>query len=250
MHEDRFDDMSLVRDASENTYNNIYKFIESSGKALVVVDCENSDPIKLAACLSGLASRDMSKIYKILLVDSDYTTSGWGLLSRLPHLPIEHVKIPRLVERKSQVDMALTAKTCQEVYRNGVDSIVLVSSDSDYWALIQALSDVDFLVLAEHAKCGASLRAALEEGSIYYCYIDDFCTHASYAIKTAAMTEHIQKTLDEHIQLNARALMDSALRETWMQMTDKEKEGFYKRYLETLRVVIENDGSIRLVVNT
>lgn len=248
-HEDCFEDLSLVRDASNNTYNNIYNFIESSSKTLMVVDCENSDPIKLAACLSGLASRDMGKIHKVLLVDSDYTTSGWGLLSRIPNLPIDRIKIPRIVEHKSQVDMALAARTCQEVYKNGVDSVVLVSSDSDYWALIQTLSDIDFMVLAEYGKCGTNMRTAMEEGNIYYCYIDEFCTHASYSIKTAAMTEYIQKVLDEQIQLNVKKLMEDALRETWMTMTPKEKEGFYKRYLQTLKPVIDDSGNIRLVID-
>ena len=248
-HEDCFEDLSLVRDASTQTYNNIYQFIESSNKTLIVVDCENSNPIKLAACLSGIASRDMGKILKVLLIDSDYTTTGWGLLSGIPNLPIERFKSPRIVEHKSQVDMALATKTCQEVYRNDVDSVVLVSSDSDYWALIQSLSDVDFLVLAERGKCGTSMRMALEDEEIYYCYIDEFCTHASYSIKTAAMTQYIQRVLDEQVQLNAKTLMEDALRETWMQMTPKEKEGFYKRYLQSLRVIIEEDGTIRLRPN-
>ena len=248
-HEDHFEDLSLVRDASNNTYNNIYNFIQSSSKTLMVVDCENSDPIKLAACLSGLAARDMVKIHKVLLVDSDYTTSGWGLLRRIPNLPIDQIKIPRIVEHKSQVDMALAARTCQEVYKNGVDSVVLVSSDSDYWALIQTLSDIDFMVLAEYGKCGTNLRTAMEEQNIYYCYIDEFCTHASYSIKTAAVKEHIQKVLDEQIQLNVNNLMEDALRETWMQMTSKEKEGFYKRYLQTLKPVIDESGNLRLVID-
>lgn len=248
-HEDSFDDLSLVRDASDNTYNNIYNFIESSEKTLIVVDCENSDPIKLAACLSGLAGRGIGKIHKVLLVDSDYT-SGWGLLGRIPGLPVERVKIPRIVEHKSQVDMALAARTCQEVYKNGVDSVVLVSSDSDYWALIQALADIDFMVLAEHGKCGANMRVALEDGNIYYCYIDEFCTYASYSIKTAVVTEQIQRTLDEQIRLNVKALLDDALRDTWMQMTEKEKDGFYKRYLLTLKPVIADDGMLRLVIDS
>ena len=248
-HEDYFDDLSLVRDASDNTYNNIYSFIETSSKTLIVVDCENSDPIKLAACLSGLAARNMGKIHKVLLVDSDYTTTGWGILSRIPNLPIDRIVIPRIVEHKSQVDMALAARTCQEVYKNGVDSVVLVSSDSDYWALIQTLSDIDFLVMAEHRKCGSNMRAAMEEQNICYCFIDEFCTNASYSIKTTAMTEYIQGVLDSQIQLNAKKLMEEALQETWMQMSTKEKEGFYKRYLLTLKPEIDNDGNIRLVID-
>ena len=248
-HEDCFEDLSLVRDASSNTYNNIYNFIESSSKTLIVVDCENSNPVKLAACLSGIAAHDMQKIHKVLLVDSNYTTSGWGILSRVPNLPIDRIVIPRIVEHKSQVDMALAARTCQEVYKNGVDSVVLVSSDSDYWALIQTLSDIDFLVMVENGKCGASMRAALEEENIYYCYIDDFCTHASYSIKTSAIKEHIQKVLDDSVQLNVNTLLEDALKETWMQMTSKEKEGFYKRYLKTIRVDIGDDGTLKLVID-
>lgn len=93
------------------------------------------------------------------------------------------------------------------------------------------------------------MRTAMEAQNIYYCYIDEFCTHASYSIKTAAIKEHIQKVLDEHIQLNVNTLMDDALRETWMQMTPKEKDGFYKRYLQTLKPVIDESGNIRLVID-
>ena len=43
--------------------------------------------------------------------------------------------------------------------------------------------------------------------------------------------------------------MEDALRETWMTMTPKEKEGFYKRYLQTLKPVIDESGNIRLVID-
>ncbi len=248
-HEDQFEDLSLVRDASSNTYNSIYNFIEEGSKTLIVVDCENSDPIKLAACLSGIASRNIGKIHKVLLVDSNYTTSGWNILGRIPNLTVDHIKVPRIVEHKSQVDMALVTRTCQEVYKNGVDSVILVSSDSDYWALIQNLADVDFLVLAERGKFGANMQDALENQGIFYCYIDDFCTFASYSIKTAAITEHIQNVLDDSINLNVKTLMEDAIKKTWMQMTEKEKEGFYKRYLQTMCVVIDDDGSLHLAIN-
>lgn len=90
---------------------------------------------------------------------------------------------------------------------------------------------------------------AMEDANIYYCFIDDFCTHASYSIKTAAIKESIQNELNTKVQLNARVLLDDALRETWMQMTPKEKEGFFNRYLKTLRVAIEDDGTIKLVID-
>ena len=88
----------------------------------------------------------------------------------------------------------------------------------------------------------------MDEKNICYCFIDEFCTNVSYSIKTTAMTEYIQGVLDSHIQLNAKKLMNDALQETWMQMTPKEKEGFYKRYLLSLKPEIDADGNIRLVI--
>ena len=261
-HEDQFNDWSLVKDAGDIVLDSIASFIDGSERAIVVVDCENSDPIRLAAALSSLSKNDLSKIKKVLLFDSDYTTTGWqvlsstkeggtaswGILSTVAAFPIERVTVPRLNERKSQVDMTLAARTCKEVYTNGVDSVMLVSSDSDYWALIQTLADVKFLVMVEREKCGRDIKQALEERGIHYCHLDDFYTGASYAIKTTALVRHIQDRLDSEVQLNAQELLDDAVHSTWVRMTEKERELFYDRYLRKMRVEIAQDGQIRLVL--
>ena len=80
-HEDAFTDMSLVRDIGDIALDNIGSFLEQSRKAIVVVDCENSDPIRLAAALSSLSKSGLGKIAKVLLFDSHYTTSEWEVLS-------------------------------------------------------------------------------------------------------------------------------------------------------------------------
>lgn len=247
-HEDAFTDLSLAKDVGDIVLDNIASFIESSKRAIVVVDCENSDPIKLAAALSSLSKTGLAKIQKVLLFDSDYTTTGWQVLSEVASFPVERINVPRLNERKSQVDMTLAVTACKEVYTNAVDSVVLVSSDSDYWALIKTLADVHFLVMVEKEKCGQDIKRALDERSIHYCYLDDFYTGASYAIKTTALVKHIQARLDEQIQFNAQSLLDDAIHSTWVYMTERERSAFYDRYLKKMRINIAQDGTAQVIL--
>lgn len=265
-HEDQFTDLSLVKDVGDIVLDNIASFIENSEKAIVVVDCENSDPIKLAAALSSLSKTGLAKIQKVLLFDSNYTNDGWkvisetgkeqdkpkafnwSILSSVAAFPIERFNVPRLNERKSQVDMTLAANTCKEVYTNGVDSVILVSSDSDYWALIQTLSDVHFLVMVESGKCGQDIKRALAERKIHYCYLDDFYTGASYTIKTKALAKYIQDAINSRVQINAQTLLDEAIHNTWVRMTDKEQSTFYDRYLKKMRIELSKDGTICLLL--
>lgn len=262
---DSFTDVSLVRDVGNVVKDNIADFIANSSKTIVAVDCENSDPIRLAAALSSLSKTGLSKIEKVLLFDSDYTTSGWqvlsgtegapqaeakavgwNILSAVAAFPIERITVPRLNEKKSQVDMTLAANTCKEVYTNHVDSVILVSSDSDYWALIKTLADIHFLVMAEREKCGRDIKQALTERGIHYCYLDDFYTGASYAIKTKALTDHIQSELDTLLSLNIHDVLEDALHSTWVKMTEKEKDAFSDRYLKKMRLDIDREGNVSL----
>lgn len=267
-HEDQFTDWSLVRDVGNIALDNIGSFIDRSEQAIVVVDCENSDPIKLSAALSSLPKAGLAKIKKVLLFDSDYTTSGWqvmsegmesiqeqkpvnwSVLSAVAAFPIQRITVPRLNQHKSQVDMTLATNTCKEVYQNQIDSVILVSSDSDYWALIQTLSDVNFLVMVEKEKCGQDIKNALQERGIHFCYLDDFYTGASYAIKTLALQTWIQSELDSRVRCNVIEMLDDAIHSTWVQMTSKERAAFYDRYIRKMRVEISPQGELRLVLGS
>lgn len=173
---DYFTDLSKVSDAGNLTKAGIYKFLDKSERVVVVVDCENSDPYKLYATLNNLNQEALlNKICKIILYDDIHTTSAWKILERFTQIPIEHVLIERIKENKSLVDIRLTTGTCREYYQNNVDSFILVSSDSDYWGLISAMPEVRFFVMVESEKCSPTIKNALINAGISYCYIDDFC---------------------------------------------------------------------------
>lgn len=252
-HNDHFEDRSLVQDAGDMILDSLDTFLERADRAIIVVDCENSDPIKLTAALYSLTMEQRSAICKLILFDSSYTTTAWKVLSNpsfgLGGIAIEHLKIDRLNQHKSQVDMALAARTVREVYTNHVDSVILVSSDSDYWAMIQTLDDIKFLVLVEKEKTGRDIKDALSNSGIRYCYMDDFCTSTSYKVKTQTvlneMQEKIRKKLDG---MNVNQMLDEALKTTWVKMSDSEKKQFYDRYLQKPRITVDTDGNVDIIL--
>ncbi len=248
---DVFEDRSLIKGTNTRMLDDLYGFIGRHERVLMVVDCENSDPIKLAAALSSLSSAQQSSIRKILLFDSDYTTAAWETLCNTDvtrDFETEHIVVPRLYEHKSMVDMTLAVSTSKEVYQNGVDAVLLVSSDSDYWALIKSLPDIDFLVMLEKMKSGQTIRETLESSGYHYCFIDDFCTSSSYSIKTKTVLAAIRKRVDAMASFNIREMLDEELRSSWLSMTDKEKKNLFDRHLKTMRLKMDMKGNVRIII--
>jgi len=274
-HEDYFTDSSLVRNAGDLTVESINEFLEEAQNAIFVVDCENSNPVKLASVLSGLTGEQKERIKGVLLFDSHYTNEGWGIMSESDEheareedeekvtvdtdlfdwaslestagVKMEHIVVERLLEAKSQVDMTLAVRTTQEVYKNNVDSVVLVSSDSDYWAMIRNLPEVKFMVMLERDKTSPKIKESLDSKGIKHCFLDDFYTGVSYSLKTEAICKYIQTYLDKNVSFDAEKLLDNAVHYSWLDMTDKEKEGFMDKYIRQAHVKVEN-GRFRVIL--
>ena len=194
-------DYSKVSDAGSYIKSNIYDFLEASQRTVFAVDCENSDPYKFCAVLQGLDSEKRSRISKIILYDDVHSASAWKMLDTFTSIPVEHILIERVKHNKSLVDISLTAGTCREFYQNNVDSFVLVSSDSDYWALISSIPEAKFLVMVEHGKVSPAIKAALVRSGIFYCYIDDFYSGNCNDIKLQALFNVMNGHLKEAIHL-------------------------------------------------
>lgn len=245
-HDDYFTEYSKVSDAGSYIKGNIYDFIESSDKVVVVVDCENSDPYKLCATLKSLDYESIKKIASIILFDDVHSASAWRILDNFMKIPVEHVMIERVKQNKSLVDIMLTARACQEHYKNSVDSFILVSSDSDYWGLISSLPEARFLVMIEHDNCGPDLKKALVNAGIFYCYIDDFYSGDAEDIKLSALFKEMYRYIDSTVQLNVNEMFSEALRATRIEMTDAEKKQFISKYIKTMQMTINADGEVVL----
>lgn len=245
-HNDKFRDLSKVLDAGSETKGGIYDFLRESQKAVLVVDCENSDPYKLCASLRSLGEDALSKVSRIILYDDVHSASAWRLISNYIAAPVEHILIERVKQNKSLVDIRLTSGVCREHYQNRVDSFIIASSDSDYWGLISSLPNARFLVMVESEKCGPDIKAAFENSGIFYCYLDDFNSGNSEDIKLNALIREATHYLNRSIQLNVNDIMDEVYRITRVRMGDAEKQQFFSKYIKPMHLVIEKDGNVRI----
>ncbi len=239
---DEFTDISKVSDASNATKGDIYDFLEGSRKAVMVVDCENSDPYKLCATLQNIPG---DSIDKILLFSDVHAATAWEILEKYTDAKVEYNLIERIKENKSLVDIKLTAESCGEFYKNQVDSFIIVSSDSDYWGLITSLPDARFLVMIESRKCGPDMKAAMEEASITYCYLDDFYS-GNNEILIAALVSEVKKYLANNVSLNVNDMMASVYQSTRADLSEAEKKSFFERFIKPMHLVIEPDGNVKI----
>ena len=241
-HDDIFTDYTKYRDAADETKDNIYNFIDSSTKTAIAVDCENSDVFKLFSVLKGLNQDELSKIEKITLYDDTNTTSGWDWLSQFTHIPVEHIEIERVTNRKSLVDVRMTASVVTDFYRDGITSFIIVSSDSDFWGLIESLPNANFLVMYEYEKCGTAIKSALTQHGIYSCAIDDFCTAGTEELKKAVLFAELEKHLPTLYGENPLELTHKIYEATRVTATMKEMENFCNRYVKTLKLKVSSEG--------
>lgn len=247
-HNDVFSDYSKYKNVDEETKNNIYQFIDDSAKAAIAVDCENSDVFKIYSVLKNLNPDELEKIEKITLYDDSNTTSGWDWLSRYTHIPVEHIEVERVTNRKSLVDIKMTACVCKDYYENGITSFVIVSSDSDFWGLISSLPKADFLVMYEYEKCGIDIKNALSEHGIYHCSIDDFCTSGTDEFKKAVLFSELEKHFPEIYGTNPIELTQKIYEDTRITATKKEMEVFCNKYVKTLRLKINSEGNFSIEI--
>ena len=248
MNGDYFTEYSKVSDAGSYIKGSIYEFIGSSEKVVVVVDCENSDPYKLCATLKNLDYQYTQKITSIILFDDVHSASAWRILDSFTHIPVEHMMTERVKQNKSLVDVMLIARTCQEHYKNNVDSFILVSSDSDYWGLISSLPEARFLVMIERENCGPDLKNALVNAGIFYCYIDDFYSGNAEDIKIGALFKEMYHYIDQAVRLNIYEMFTEALRATRIEMSSSEQKQFVDKYLKTMQMSIADNGDVTLEI--
>ncbi|MFT3951726.1 MAG: NYN domain-containing protein [Oscillospiraceae bacterium] len=244
-----FSEGEKVLDASDKVKSNIYSFINASDGTVIAVDCENSDVYKLYSVLKNLNPAELSKVKKIILYDDIHTTNAWKLLERFTALEVEYIEVERVSGNKSLVDIRMTAGLCREFYSEAVRSFILVSSDSDYWGLISSLPDAEFLVMIEDEKCGTPIKEAMKRNNIYYCSIDNFCSGNIAELKETALLNELEKELSGLLALNVDQLTEALYRSCRIQAGETEKKKFRERYLQTLKLSINQEGNYYIKIN-
>lgn len=244
---DEFYDDSKCEDATNLTKSEIYDFINNSVNTIIAVDCENSDCYKMCEMLKSLKQSEMNKIRKIILYDDIHTTSAWQHLHTQTDIPVEIVNVERVLERKSIVDIKMTAGVCQQFYEGGADSFIICSSDSDFWGLISSLPKAKFIVMYENEKCSTITKDAFFKHNIGHISLDDFGNGNISGFKKTVLLSLLDDSLPK-ISINAQDLTDKIYSDAQIQASELEKRQFIQKYIKTLQIRINEEGNLYLAL--
>ena len=257
---DKFQASRYVVDAKEDTKEGVYEFLDEAVNVAVFVDCENVDPYAFGATILNLDEGTLSKIKKIVLYDDVNTSTAWDYIVDIMAIPIVKKDIERLLDNKSLVDITMTAGVCEEYYRNDMESIILASSDSDFWGLIKQLPNARFLVLNEYHKTSGAIIEQLDKYNIRHCYMSDFAQDIIQKFKMDVLylgllekIRQFNETGDFH-QLNVAELLQEIFYDANIvgaeSQIKKEKEAFYNKYLKNGLLIkpIEVEGDLKLQI--
>ena len=254
---DCFEASRYVVDATEDTKEGVYDFLAEAVNVSIFVDCENVDPYAFAATILNLNEEELGKIKKIVLFDDVNASTAWDYLARVIRIPIEKVEIERVLENKSLVDVTMTARMCKAYYQDGTESIILASSDSDYWGFIGQLPEARFLVLNEYRKTSGAIIAQMDEHGIQHCYMSDFAQDSVQEFKMQVLYFGLQTRLDRFNEMGMMSTLDvdELLQQIFNEarivgaesQIEREKEAFFNKYLRNgllIKPVLENGKMI------
>ncbi len=248
---DRFYDMSKVTDAGDAAIEDTSDFFTRSERILIAIDCENADPCKVIGVMKELEARDMlEKIAKIILVDDEHTSTQWRALRRNENLPLEYYMTDRVKDEKSAVDVALTIKFYREIIQGRaegkpIDSAVIVSSDCDFWPLIELTPEVKFLVMLEYDNCSQAYYQRLQNNDVPFFYIDEYFASGNLELKTENLLQEVIREIEEGYlsKINLFSIMNRALNKLDLKMNESEASSFYEKYMALMNVAFTKNGT-------
>ncbi len=248
---ENFSDRNYVVDASDFIKSSINEFIERGTKIQIFVDGENTDPYMLASTINSLSDYEICKIDKIVVYsDSKHSTNAWNYFKHFSlEIPVENIKVDRIAAEKSLVDHMLVVGVSKAVYKENADSIILASSDSDFWSVIESISDVRFMVMAQREKCGHNFKNILRENNILYCYVDNFKTLENNAFFKVVFRKELEAQIAAGFNLgNAHDLFKSALTNSRAELSSAESEIIFNKYIKGLTLKVDSSGNFKIVI--
>lgn len=257
---DHFTAKKYVVDAKVGSKEDIYKFVNEAMNIEVYVDCENVDPYAFAATLKNLNEDNLAKIKTINLYDDVNASTAWDYISEIIDIPVEHYETERVLENKSLVDMAMALDISKAFYERDIESAMLVSSDSDFWAVIEKMDKVKFFVLNEEKKTSQTIVETLNNHGVPHCYMSDFAQDIIQKFKSEVLYLGLESRVREFnetgmfMPLDVEELINEIFDEAYIiaeeSQLKKEKEVFYNKYLKNGLWIksVNEEGNLKLKI--
>ncbi|MBR1439045.1 MAG: hypothetical protein IJ587_10970, partial [Synergistaceae bacterium] len=251
---DKFHDTSKLTEAGDSAVEDPSEFFARAERVLIAIDCENADPCKVIGIMKELEKQNvLGKISKVILVDDRHTSTQWRLLRRNENLPLEYYMTDRVKDDKSAVDVALTIKFYREIAQsraegNPIDSAVIVSSDCDFWPLIELTPEVSFMVMLEYDNCSQSYYHRLHQNDVPFMYIDEYFSAGNLEMKTENVLQEVIREIEDGYlsKINLFSVMNRALTKLELRMNESEASSFYEKYILPMNVAFTKNGTALL----
>lgn len=249
-HGDTFVSHGHVNVLNDDTKEKIYDFLDQSERIVIVVDCENADPFRFHAALEYLGKDSLSAVEKILLFNDAHTSIAWNDIGKELDIPVIQIQTERVIGHKSLVDHTLISVTNRECYRNNVSAFILVSSDSDFSALIYTMKeDARFLVMMEREHCSPHLKERLNELNTTFCFIEDFPYEESDEMKEQTILRELKYALMQNFDFNLDDLLNEIVRKTRADLSSATLKAIRKNVANNLRIEVEENGDLKIELN-
>lgn len=247
---DVFKDVSKVSDVSDYVKYNIEEFIKNGTKVQMFIDGENTDPYRFASMLAGLQDFEREKIDKIIVYyDERFSCNAWKMLEHFSgDIEVRTIPVGRIKEEKSLVDHKLIAGVSKACYKEKVDSIILASSDSDFWSVIEEV-EANYLVLIEDEKCSRNFKEKLRGNDVFYCYLDRFMTPDDNMFFKSVFRSELKKIIERQFQIGkASDLLNAAITQSRANISEVERENLYNKYIKGLKLNIDENGNFEIII--
>ena len=234
MHGQEFNDYGKVTLQEEKISKGYVEFAERAEKIDILVDCENSDPFHFYSIWKNIFEDNKGKVCKIMLFNDNKASSGWNYLQRYINAPVENILIERIKDEKSLVDIRLSSEACKEYFKNGVRSFVLVSSDSDYWGLMNTIEEADFLIVMQRGKDSCNIRDAYNRRHFFYCYVEDLPEDHYEYMKNEILQFETRKYLKKHFCIDINDICREVFDRVRIAPTEEERCRFMQDFFKTI----------------
>ena len=87
-----------------------------------------------------------------------------------------------------------------------------------------------------------------DTNTIVYCSMDDFSDGTINNIKIKALVSEMNNYISEHMTLNINDMLERAYTKTRIEMNAGERKQFYDNYVKTMRMTINDDGRIEIII--
>lgn len=144
--------------------NDALEFLKASlsdegERRLALVDTQNMTASDVYEFLEWIRQEYPTAFQAVVLFVDGHEAYNWNIAESMIRFPVRRVTADRVLDGKSMVDTILVATAIQTFYAHGVDSLYIISGDSDFLPLADILPDVK---LCFCGKAGSTSRRAIE----------------------------------------------------------------------------------------